>query len=76
MKKFWEKYKKVIGGIAFTALCLLIWRIGVWIKLPFIDFDSSQVATGESIFGFLNICHIVYQCRSTNKFYIFQSYEY
>ena len=55
MKKFWEKYKKVIGGIAFTALCLLIWRIGVWIKLPFIDFDSSQVATGESIFGFLNI---------------------
>lgn len=53
MKKFWEKYKKIIGGIAFTALCLLIWRVAVWIKLPFVQFTPTT--EGDNIFGFLNI---------------------
>ena len=53
MKKFWDKYKKIIGGIAFTALCLLIWRIGVYIKLPFINFNKT--GNEENLFGFLNI---------------------
>lgn len=53
MKKFWDKYKKIIGGIAFTALCLLVWRIGVEIKLPFVN--PPKNSDSGDIFGFLNI---------------------
>ena len=53
MKTFFAKHKKVILGILFTALCLLIWRIGVHIQLPFVEYDPAT--SGESIFGFLDI---------------------
>ena len=53
MKAFFAKHKKVILGILFTALCLLIWRIGVHIQLPFVEYNLSSA--DESIFGFLDI---------------------
>lgn len=53
MMKFFTEHKKVVLGILFTALCLLVWRIGVHIQLPFIEY--SPEATGESVFGFLDI---------------------
>lgn len=53
MKKFFSKNKKVILGVLFTAFCLLIWRIGVHIRLPFIEYNPQT--TSDSIFGFLDI---------------------
>lgn len=67
MKKFFKKHGKLIGMIAFTALCLLIWRIGIHIKFPFVNLseysNSSSgfwdfIKSGSSnsgIFGFLDI---------------------
>ena len=53
MKAFFSKHKKLILGILFTALCILIWRIGVHIQLPFVEYNVSS--SDESIFGFLDI---------------------
>lgn len=53
MKMFFSKHKKLILGILFTALCLFIWRIGVHIRLPFVEYTSGQ--SSENIFGFLDI---------------------
>ncbi len=55
MKKFFGKYKKLIGMILFTALCLLIWRIGIHIKFPFANYDSIPSTGGANIFGFLDV---------------------
>ena len=53
MKAFFLKHKKLILGILFTALCIFIWRIGVHIQLPFVEYNVSS--SDESIFGFLDI---------------------
>ena len=53
MKAFFSKNKKLILGILFTALCILVWRIGVHIQLPFVEYNLSS--SDESIFGFLDI---------------------
>ena len=53
MKAFFSKHKKLILGILFTALAILIWRIGVHIQLPFVEYNLSS--SDESIFGFLDI---------------------
>lgn len=55
MKKFFGKYKKLIGMILFTALCLLVWRIGIHIKFPFANYGSLTPAGGANIFGFLDV---------------------
>ena len=54
MKKFFTKNKKVILGDLFTALCLLVWRIGIHIQTPFLDYNP-QVDSNGNIFGFLDI---------------------
>lgn len=54
MKKFFTKNKKVILGVLFTALCLLVWRIGIHIQTPFLDY-KPQVDSNENLFGFLDI---------------------
>lgn len=53
MKAFFSKHKKLILGILFTALAILIWRIGVHIQLPFVEYNLTS--SDESIFGFLDI---------------------
>jgi preprotein translocase subunit SecY len=53
MKTFFAKHKKVILGILFTALGILIWRIGVNITLPFIDYRNPNY--GVNMFGFLDV---------------------
>jgi preprotein translocase subunit SecY len=53
MKAFFAKHKSLILAILFTALCLFIWRIGVHIRLPFVEYTSGQ--SSDSIFGFLDI---------------------
>lgn len=53
MKAFFTKHKKIVLGILFTALCLLIWRIGVHIQLPFVEYTASH--SSDNIFGFLDI---------------------
>ena len=53
MKAFFSKHKKLILAILFTALCLLVWRIGVHVRLPFVEISSSS--TSSNIFGFLDI---------------------
>jgi len=55
MKKFLAKYKGIILGILFTVLALFIWRIGVHVQLPFVDFALSSSDGTNSIFGFLDI---------------------
>ena len=53
MKAFFSKHKKLILGLLFTALCLFIWRVGVHIRLPFVEYPKTD-ANGN-IFGFLDI---------------------
>ena len=55
MKKFFEKYKKLIGMILFTALCLLVWRVGIHVKFPFANYDSIPSTGTSNIFGFLDV---------------------
>ena len=54
MSKFFSKNKKVILGILFTALCLLVWRIGIHIRAPFLDYKTPTDGS-SNIFGFLDI---------------------
>lgn len=53
MKKFFSKNKKALLGILFTAVCLLVWRIGVRIPTPFLEVPKA--GEGDSIFGFLDV---------------------
>lgn len=53
MKKFFSKYKKLIGMIAFTALCLLVWRVGIHIKFPFVNLSEYSTSGTGGFFGFL-----------------------
>ena len=55
MKKFFEKYKKLIGMILFTVLCLLVWRVGIHVKFPFANYDSIPSTGASNIFGFLDV---------------------
>lgn len=54
MTKFFKKYKKLIGMILFTALCLVIWRVGIHVKFPFANY-SSLPTSNTNIFGFLDV---------------------
>lgn len=54
MTKFFSKYKKLIGMILFTVLCLIVWRVGIHVKFPFANYSS--LPTGDTnIFGFLDV---------------------
>lgn len=53
MKKFFSKNKKVILALLITALCLLVWRIGVHITLPLINREALGQTT--PLFGFLDV---------------------
>ena len=54
MKKFFSKNKKLICMLLFTAFALLVWRLGVKIKVPL--FDVHADASGSNnLFGFLDI---------------------
>lgn len=55
MKNFFGKYKKLIGMIAITALCLIVWRIGIHIKFPFANYSSLPTDNSSNIFGFLDV---------------------
>ena len=55
MKQFFGKYKKLIGMILFTALCLVVWRIGIHVKFPFANYDSIPSTGSSNIFGFLDV---------------------
>ncbi len=57
--KFWGKIKaffknKITIMLLFTALFLLIYRLGVFIQLPFIDRDF-YTDISSSMFGFLDV---------------------
>jgi len=54
MSKFFSKNKKVILGVLFTALCLLIWRLGIHIQAPFLEYKPNT-ENDSNIFGFLDI---------------------
>ena len=54
MAKWLSKNKKLILMIAFSALCLLVWRFGTKITIPLVDLGSSGQLDGN-LFGFLDI---------------------
>ncbi len=51
------KNKKVWIGLLFTALFLLIYRLGYFIQIPFVDIDAVKILFGgsQSLFGFLDV---------------------
>ena len=50
------KNKKLWLGILFTALILLVYRLGYFIQLPYIRYENMQALYGQgSMFGFLDI---------------------
>ena len=54
MKKFFTKNKKLICMLLFTAFALLVWRLGVKIKVPLFDVKANA-ANSNNLFGFLDI---------------------
>ena len=54
MKKFFAKNKKLICMLLFTAFALLVWRLGVKIKVPLFDVKANA-ANSNNLFGFLDI---------------------
>ena len=54
MKKFFAKNKKLICMLLFTAFALLVWRLGVKIKVPLFDVKANA-AESNNLFGFLDI---------------------
>lgn len=52
-ENFFTKYKKIILGVLFTLLCLLVWRIASHVQLPLVNYSSSSEDSG--IFGFLDV---------------------
>ena len=41
--------------ILFTALCLLVWRVGIHIKFPFANYSTLPTSGNANIFGFLDV---------------------
>ena len=54
MKKFFAKNKKLICMLLFTAFALLVWRLGVKIKVPLFDVKANA-SNSNNLFGFLDI---------------------
>ena len=54
MKKFFAKNKKLICMLLFTAFALLVWRLGVKIKVPLFDVKANA-SDSNNLFGFLDI---------------------
>lgn len=54
MKKFFSKNKKLICMLLFTAFALLVWRLGVKIKVPLFKMEADASAS-DNLFGFLDI---------------------
>ena len=54
MKKFFSKNKKLICMLLFTAFALLVWRLGVKIKVPLFSLDA-EASNATNLFGFLDI---------------------
>ena len=54
MKKFFSKNKKLIFMLLFTAFALLVWRLGVKIKVPLFDVNANA-SDSNNLFGFLDI---------------------
>ncbi len=54
MKKFFSKNKKLICMLLFTAFALLVWRLGVKIKVPLFDVNADASGSND-LFGFLDI---------------------
>ncbi len=54
MKKFFSNNKKLICMLLFTAFALLVWRLGVKIKVPLFDV-SANASDSNNLFGFLDI---------------------
>jgi preprotein translocase subunit SecY len=54
MKKFFSKNKKLIFMLLFTAFALLVWRLGVKIKVPLFDVNANA-SNSNNLFGFLDI---------------------
>ena len=51
-----NKYAPLIKGLLVTLLCLLVWRIGVHIQIPFVEITKEYTSLSETnIFGFLDI---------------------
>ena len=51
-----NKYAPLIKGLLITLLCLLVWRIGVHIQIPFVEITKEYSSLSETnIFGFLDI---------------------
>ena len=55
MKKFFSKNKKLILMILFTLAALLIWRIAVYIKIPFFNVEMPEGDKEANLIGFLDI---------------------
>jgi len=55
MKKFFSKNKKLILMILFTLAALLIWRIAVYIKIPFFNVEMPEGDEEANLIGFLDI---------------------
>ncbi len=51
-----NKYAPLIKGLLITLLCLLVWRIGVHIQIPFVEITKEYTSLSDTnIFGFLDI---------------------
>ena len=53
-KKF--QLSPIFKGVLITLVCLLVWRIGVHIQIPFVEITKEYSSLSETnIFGFLDI---------------------
>ena len=51
-----NKYAPLIKGLLITLVCLLVWRVGVHIQIPFVEITKEYTSLSETnIFGFLDI---------------------
>ena len=49
-----KNIKKLILMIVVTVSCLIVYRLGAFIKMPFVRIQTSQLGTG-TLFGFLDV---------------------
>ena len=49
-----KNIKKLILMILVTVACLIVYRLGAFIKMPFVRIQSSQLGT-QALFGFLDV---------------------
>ena len=49
-----KNIKKLILMILVTVACLIVYRLGAFIKMPFVRIQTSQLGT-EALFGFLDV---------------------